>query len=274
MSNLAQRILTAIVAIPLILAGIYLDASHWGVTAISGVAAVLAGDEFLRMHFRDGVPRRVRTTFAICALALVVGTAAKTPVSLFAPLACAGALVLAIVVLSLRQEERNAGTALVNAWAGWVYVPVLLAVWPLLKRDIGPHWLTIVIAAAFLSDSVAYFVGRALGRHPLYPAVSPKKTIEGAFGGLLGGVLALLGMGSFWLLPELPWVDAIVLGIVGSVLGQAGDLVESMLKRTCGVKDSGAVLPGHGGMLDRIDALLFVAPLLYFYNQIRVAFGL
>lgn len=273
MSNLAQRIMTALVAIPLLLAAIYLDASHWGVTAISGLAAVLAGDEFLRMHFQDGIPRRVRYTFGICALALVVGSAAPTPISLFAPLACAGALVLALVVLSLRQEERKAGTDLVSAWAGWVYIPVLLAVWPLLKRDIGPSWLTIVIAAAFLSDSVAYFVGRAFGKHPLYPAVSPKKTVEGAIGGLLGGVLALLGMGSFWLLPELPRVDAVVLGIVGSILGQTGDLVESMLKRTCGVKDSGAVLPGHGGMLDRIDALLFVAPLLYFYHQLRVAFG-
>lgn len=273
MSNLAQRILTAVVAIPVLLAAIYLDQSHWGVTAISGVAAVLAGDEFLRMHFPDGVPRRVRVSFAICALTMVVGTAARTPLSLFAPIACGGALVLALVVLSLRQEERNAGSALVNAWAGWIYIPVLLVVWPLLKRDLGPNWLTIVIAAAFLSDSVAYFTGRAFGRHPLYPAVSPKKTIEGAFGGLAGGVLALLGMGSFWLLPDLPWLDAIVLGIAASVLGQAGDLVESMLKRSCGVKDSGAVLPGHGGMLDRIDALLFVAPLVFFYNQLRVAFG-
>lgn len=274
MSNLAQRILTAVVAIPLLLAAIYLDPSHWGVTAISGIAAVIAGDEFLRMHFPEGIPRRVRYAFGCCALALVLGTALKTPVSLFIPLACGGALVLALVVLSLRQEERNAGTALVNAWGGWIYIPVLLAVWPLVKRELGPNWLTIVIAAAFLSDSVAYFVGRAFGRHPLYPAVSPKKTVEGAFGGLLGGVLALLGMGSFWLLPELRWVDAIFLGVAGSILGQTGDLVESMLKRSCGVKDSGAILPGHGGMLDRIDALLFVAPLVYFYQQIRVGFGL
>lgn len=273
MSNLTQRILTAIVAIPVILAAIYLDSSHWGVTALSAIAALLAGDEFLRMHFQEGVPRRVRCAFGSCALAMVVGSAAQTPVPLFAPLACGGALVLALVVLSLRQQERKAGTDLVSAWAGWIYIPVLLVVWPQIKRDMGPNWLTIAISTAFLSDSVAYFVGRAFGRTPLYPAVSPKKTIEGAFGGLLGGILALLGMGSFWLLPELRWVDAIVLGIAGSVLGQTGDLVESMLKRSCGVKDSGAVLPGHGGMLDRIDALLFVAPLMYFYHQIRVAFG-
>lgn len=274
MSNLTQRILTALVAIPALLAAIYLDSTHWGVTAISGVAAVIAGDEFLRMHFKEGVPSRVRFSFAICALALVLGTAARTPLSLFAPIVCGGALALALVVLSLRQEERKAGSALVNAWAGWVYIPVLLAVWPLIKRDLGPNWLTIVIAAAFLSDSVAYFVGRAVGKHPLYPAVSPKKTIEGAFGGLFGGVLALFGMGSCWLLPELPWLDAVLLGVAASVLGQAGDLVESMLKRSCGVKDSGAILPGHGGMLDRIDALLFVAPVVFFYNQIRGAFGL
>ena len=95
--------------------------------------------------------------------------------------------------------------------------------------------------------------------------VSPNKTKEGALGGLLGGALAMTGFGTLWLLPEIPVADAVALGLVGSALGQIGDLVESMLKRTFGVKDSGAVIPGHGGLLDRVDALLFVAPLLYYY---------
>ena len=118
---------------------------------------------------------------------------------------------------------------------------------------------------AFFSDTVAYFCGRAFGKHKLYPAVSPAKSWEGAAGGVLGSCIATVGVGSLWLLPDLPIAHAIPLGIVGSVAGQTGDLVESMLKRTFGVKDSSKILPGHGGLLDRIDALLFVAPVVYYY---------
>lgn len=275
MSNLALRILTALVLVPILLAAIYLDSGHWGIALLSMVVAVLGGDEFLRMHAKGAaVSWRLRITFGVCAAALVLGSSWVTRMSLFPPLACGGALILALVVLSLRQgEELKAGHTLANAWGGWIYVPVFLVVWPLIKRDLGPHWLTVTMSTAFLSDTVAYFVGRAVGKHPLYPAVSPNKTIEGAVGGLFGGVLAQLGMGTFWLLPELAWTDAVILGVLGSIFGQSGDLVESMLKRSCGVKDSGNVLPGHGGILDRVDALLFVAPLVYYYHQIRVSFG-
>lgn len=275
MSNLAQRIITALVLIPILLAAIYADPSHWGVAAISVAVAVLAADEFLRMHSQGEhqAPWLLRVSLGLCGAALVTGSVLDTPVSLFAPMAAGGAVLLALVVLSLRPSESQAGAALGKVWAAWIYVPVLLVVWPLIKRDLGAHWLTVTLATAFLSDSVAYFVGRAVGRRPLYPAVSPNKTIEGALGGLLGGVLAQLGMGTYWLLPELYWVDAVILGIAGSAVGQGGDLVESMLKRSCGVKDSGSVLPGHGGMLDRVDALLFVAPLVYYYHQMRIAFA-
>ena len=107
--------------------------------------------------------------------------------------------------------------------------------------------------------------GRLWGKRKLYPAVSPKKSVEGAFGGIVGSVLATVGVGSLWTVPELPIVSAVVLGVLASVCGQAGDLVESMIKRTYGVKDSGKLLPGHGGMLDRIDALLFVSPVVYYF---------
>lgn len=274
MSNLTQRILTAAVLVPAVLAAVYFDESHWAVAIVSALVAVLAGDEFLRMHAKqEAVSRRIRLAYSICAIALVLGSSLELPLPLFAPLACGGGMLLALVVLSRRQVADRAGGEMVQLLAAWVYIPLLMVVWPLIKRDLGPNWLTVAMATAFLSDTVAYFVGRAFGRHPLYPAVSPKKTIEGSIGGLLGGVLALVGMGRMWLLPELQWADAVVLGLVGSVFGQSGDLVESMLKRSCGVKDSGTVLPGHGGILDRVDALLFVAPWFYFYCQLRAAYG-
>jgi phosphatidate cytidylyltransferase len=108
-------------------------------------------------------------------------------------------------------------------------------------------------------------VGRFFGKTPLYPAVSPKKTRAGLFGAVLGAVSAGL-LASLWYAPVLPVLDAVVLGVLSGFLGQAGDLTESLLKRSTGIKDSGGILPGHGGMLDRIDALLVITPVVYLYT--------
>jgi phosphatidate cytidylyltransferase len=117
---------------------------------------------------------------------------------------------------------------------------------------------------AWMPDSAAYFAGRAFGRTKLYEAVSPKKTREGFVGGLLGGVVGAL-LAHFWYLPQIPLAHAVGLAVVCACVGQLGDLVESLLKRSTDIKDSGNILPGHGGLLDRIDGLLFVAPLVYLY---------
>jgi phosphatidate cytidylyltransferase len=131
----------------------------------------------------------------------------------------------------------------------------------------GAGWLTLVIATCWTADTAAYAVGKTLGRHKLWPAVSPGKTIEGAVGGLAGAVLITLGIG-LWL--GLPVVDALCLGVVLGAAGQLGDLGESKLKRWAGVKDSGALLPGHGGVLDRFDSLLVNAPLAWCYLRFVV----
>jgi phosphatidate cytidylyltransferase len=133
---------------------------------------------------------------------------------------------------------------------------------------IAVHWehgreaalLLIVVVVA--SDSAQYYAGRAFGRRPLAPALSPKKTVEGAAGGLVAGAVALALVGHWWW-PAAPLALRAGLGAVLVVLGITGDLFESMLKRAAGVKDSAALIPGHGGVLDRIDALLFAAPVYY-----------
>jgi phosphatidate cytidylyltransferase len=112
----------------------------------------------------------------------------------------------------------------------------------------------------FSGDSGAYFVGRSLGRTKLYELISPKKTREGSIGGLVASAGFAAGV-QLLFIPEISLVTAIALGLGGGILGQLGDLVESMLKRACGVKDSGNLLPGHGGMLDRVDGLIFTLPL-------------
>jgi phosphatidate cytidylyltransferase len=113
-----------------------------------------------------------------------------------------------------------------------------------------------------VSDTAQYYTGRALGRRPLAPAVSPKKTIEGAVGGFVFGTALFVGVGAWWL-PSMPLALRVALGLTLVALGIAGDLFESMLKRSAGVKDSSTLIPGHGGVLDRIDALLFAAPVYY-----------
>ena len=126
----------------------------------------------------------------------------------------------------------------------------------------GPQVLFLMMLTVFVSDSAQYYSGRAFGKHLLAPAISPKKTIEGAIGGFVLGALVLTVVGVWWL-PWVPPVARMLLGVGIVIAGIAGDLFESMLKRSAGVKDSSALIPGHGGILDRIDALLFAAPLYY-----------
>jgi phosphatidate cytidylyltransferase len=126
----------------------------------------------------------------------------------------------------------------------------------------GPQVLFLMMLTVFVSDSAQYYSGRSFGKHLLAPAISPKKTIEGAIGGFIFGALVLTVVGAWWL-PSVPPVARMFLGVGIVIAGIAGDLFESMLKRSAGVKDSSSLIPGHGGILDRIDALLFAAPLYY-----------
>ena len=131
-----------------------------------------------------------------------------------------------------------------------------------IRETRGREALFLLMLTVFVSDTAQYYSGRAFGRRPLAPAISPKKTIEGAVGGFICGSL-LLAMAGAWWLPAVPVMLRAVLGVAVVALGIAGDLFESMLKRSAGVKDSSALIPGHGGILDRIDALLFAAPVYY-----------
>jgi phosphatidate cytidylyltransferase len=128
----------------------------------------------------------------------------------------------------------------------------------------GAWRVTLLLAIVMASDTFAYFTGSAFGRHKLAPRISPGKTVEGLVGGLVGGVAAALVVRYFGL-PTLPAPAAVGLGLVVATFGVTGDLVESLMKRWAGVKDSGRLFPGHGGMLDRLDSLLFGAPVLYYY---------
>jgi phosphatidate cytidylyltransferase len=164
--------------------------------------------------------------------------------------------------------DRESVSAAAATLLGSVYLGALggtMAALRLLAPIEGGAWrIVLLLVIVVLSDSFAFFVGHAFGHHRLAPLVSPGKSVEGALAGLLGGVVgALLVRGPA--LPQMPLVHAIGLGVGVAAMGIVGDLEESLLKRWAGVKDSGALFPGHGGMLDRLDSLLFGAPVLYYY---------
>jgi phosphatidate cytidylyltransferase len=168
---------------------------------------------------------------------------------------------LAVLLVEVLFRARSLGEASASVAAG-VYIGLPLGALVAIHRLWGRNALLLLIGTVVVSDSAQYYSGRLLGRHYLAPAVSPKKTIEGAVGGLLFGTaaMALAGPRVF---PTVSRPALVVVGMVVVILGICGDLFESALKRSAGVKDSATLIPGHGGVLDRIDALLFAAPAFY-----------
>ena len=272
MSNLTQRLLTAAVAVPILIAAI-LWQNPIAVQLIVLGATGIGLREWMRMTLK-GAPL-LDHAFGIAGgsiLAVVLCFFIEQP--LVMPLAAAAGVIACFLWFLFRHgtiEEVAQRIAFVVV--GWSYVLLLVFLALLKERRDGGAWVILALTMAWGSDTGAYFAGRFLGpRWPrkLYEAVSPKKTVIGSIGGLLGGWLCVV-LAKFWYAPyfglTLGWADTFALAVPANVLGQTGDLCESLIKRSVGVKDSGALLPGHGGMLDRVDALLFVAPWVYAYAR-------
>lgn len=164
-------------------------------------------------------------------------------------------------VRTIDIAAREAAFALL----AFIYIPFLLMHLLLLRQTpFGIQWLLVIMLIVMTNDSAAYYSGSAFGKHRLYPLVSPKKSIEGALGGLVGSLCGTL-LAKFTFFPQLTFTDVAVTALVIGMVGQAGDLFESLLKRSFNVKDSGSIIPGHGGVLDRLDSILFAAPITYYY---------
>lgn len=178
-------------------------------------------------------------------------------------------LAATFLLLTLLFLFRLSDIATVHHRLGWLclgffYLPLLLGHLVLLRSlNDGRAWIFLTLLVIMVCDSSAYFVGSHWGKRKLYPIVSPNKSVEGGVGGLIGAVLAVL-FASVTFLPQVGIVDGVIIGLLLGVVGQLGDLFESLLKRACGVKDSGNLIPGHGGMLDRLDSLLFAFPVVYY----------
>jgi phosphatidate cytidylyltransferase len=263
--NLLVRIATAVVGLPVI--GLFV---FWRDTrAFAGLcllAALLSLVEYTGLTLR-GRPRteRIGTILIGCGL---FATVTLRPLQ-STHWMLASVLATTLVFLPKAVDIQSAWVRLSAAGFGVLYVGGLLSALPVLHAALGPAWVALVIALSFGNDSGAYFAGRAFGKHKLAPAISPGKTVEGAVGGLLANLLiAFLARGLF--MPELTLRDVWLIAVPAAVVGPAGDLMESLLKRAAGAKDSGRLLPGHGGILDRIDALLFVGAYVCLYaTQLR-----
>jgi len=174
-------------------------------------------------------------------------------------------LIFALLFLFRIQDIAVAARDVAYAALGFLYVPLLLMHLVLLRlTPYGVQWLVVIMLIVMTNDSVAYYCGSAFGKHRLYPLVSPKKSVEGALGGLIGSIGGSL-LAKFTFFPQLTLIDALLTAIGIGILGQTGDLFESLLKRSFGVKDSGTIFPGHGGVLDRLDSIIFAAPATYYY---------
>ena len=259
-----KRITTALWGIPLIAAAVWFDQPLPWFTILIAIWGLLAVFEFYNMGKLAKIAPL--TWFGLLWTLLFIISPDIDNEYVTIPTLLAGGVGLSLILIVLRRRE---GAFVGWAWTmgGILYLGWLLSYLVALRGlDDGRNWLFLALLATFASDTAAYFTGKALGRHKLAPIISPSKTWAGTIGGLLGAVVVSL----LFTLPtplQLPlsWWQAIILGLLVSLSGQLGDLVESLLKRNTGVKDSGSLLAGHGGFLDRIDSIVFAGVVVYYY---------
>jgi phosphatidate cytidylyltransferase len=226
---------------------------------VLGIILVAACIELTDLMLLAGVGM---SRVAAIAGALVAGVAVADPGAKSGFLLVGTMIGLLLVVLVTRKPAPDVPAAAAAAVFPVIYLAVPLALAAVIRDAWGREVLLLGLLVVWISDTAQFYVGSTFGRRRLAPTISPKKSVEGALGGFVAGVAAMVGFGLVW----LPLVSVPVLAAAGAALvalGIAGDLFESLLKRSANVKDSSALIPGHGGVLDRIDALLFVIPGYY-----------
>jgi phosphatidate cytidylyltransferase len=294
-----QRIATAVVLIPLVLL-LVLKAPAYLLIIVSGAVALLAIAEFLKLVTHYGIQPLSQLTYAFTVLffiSVIFASANLTPLmeatsTLYWMIVAAAIAPFVFLTAAMRRAELSSGySAAAASTFAFAYIALPMALLVEIRRQpAGAIWVIYTLLAVWSGDIFAYFVGKSLGRHRMSPRISPKKTWEGAIASILASVVigtvwfqhapqvssALLRIslidrrsGMFGLEQPHLW-PIILLSAVVNLAAQLGDLVESLIKRGAGVKDSGSILPGHGGMLDRIDAMLFAVPVVWAYTAWRM----
>ena len=262
------RVLTALVGVPVLVSAVW-----WGapwLTLLVLLVAVLGVSEIYRLLPADIGPLPIALGVLWCA-SLVLGAQASSTFNNFLLISggiwVVGAF-LAILWLIAFYQGRRYFIALIYLVGGPIYVGFLLAHAVALREtgsldEVGRNWLLFALLVTFATDTGAYFTGRSLGRRPMAPRASPSKTWEGAAGGLLSGLVGAVILGIFLDLNVPGWQVALI-GATVAVVCQWGDLFESKLKRIANAKDSGSIIPGHGGVLDRLDSILISVPAVFY----------
>ncbi len=287
MSNTLTRVLVAIIAIPVIL--FLVHQGGWWFTAFVEFLAVFALKEYYDMSRAKGFqPQAMAGLVAGAIFPVLLHSAIRSGnagITALAVLAFFMALVLWVLGAELWRAKSDPIINTAVTVFGVVYVALGIGSLIGVRNLFHAPWLSafpdpnivldyrgevlvfLMFGAIWMCDSVAYFVGKAFGKHKIAPRVSPNKSWEGGIAGLLGSAAAF-GVLSQFVLPIIPLEHAIVLGILIGIVGQVGDFAESLLKRDAGIKDSSAIIPGHGGLLDRFDSILFAAPVVFMYISI------
>ena len=251
------RILSALVLIPVFFGCIWLLPSSL-LLVVAEVVLLLAFMEYARLS--DALGARIpRAASAVAAMATCAAVGLGLPLELPRVAVLVG---LGALIVGSRTPSPGVLNDVAAAVFPAIYLGLPLGTFVALHAMAGREVVLLLLATIVVSDSAQYFTGRLFGRHKLSPAISPKKTVEGAIGGFILAPIVMAAVATWWLPGRTTgWVLLVGLAIVG--LGIAGDLFESLLKRSAGVKDSSTLIPGHGGVLDRIDAMLFAAPVFY-----------
>ena len=273
------RILTAIIALPVLIASIVLPLYYretvWLFVAIAALALAAGLFEFFSLTKKMQLKADAAVGY-LASAALFVGfvfdAPSKAPEFLTATLIAAVTFLLISQMFRFRADFSKMLTGTGVTLLGVMYVAFLGGFLVAIRvgfeapAGLSSHLLGYFFLVLFGSDTGAYFTGRFLGKHKLAPAISPGKTVEGLIGGLISAA-AFGALSTLWFFAELPYQFSVPLAIVLAIAGVLGDLVESAVKRGAGAKDAASILPGHGGFLDRLDSLLFGAPILYYFAR-------
>lgn len=264
-----KRIITALIGVPIILAIIlFLPALYFALLVAVAVLAML--NEYFRMLEKNNIkPYKLLGYALACLIMVIFYLHMESLIVLYFVIPAT------ILLFSLIQKEEFDAILLRSSMSmlGILYIGGLSSYLIALRRingndKLGQELVIFLIGIVWCSDTGAYYIGSLLGKHPLTSRISPKKTVEGAVGGVIAGIIGGILINSLfhWF---IRMEECIIISLVISIIGQCGDLVESLIKRALKTKDAGSILPGHGGMMDRMDAIIFSAPFMYFYFYLK-----
>ncbi len=263
LNNTAVRILVSVIAIPVILLVSYVGGIYFFVFTLA-IALVSFWEYAGMVRNKNAFPELILGLVSVTVLVYNF----YSPFAVFETIIISSSLLLLLVELFRNKNSAiyNLGATLLGIFYVGLFAGTIVGIrefFPL-NYSSGGYVIISILITIWICDSAAFFIGSAFGRHKLFPRVSPKKSWEGACAGFVFSILSMIGL-KYILLGFLLLTDAIIIGIIVGTIGQIGDLVESLLKRDAGVKDSSNLIPGHGGIFDRFDSFLFSSPIIYLY---------